>query len=318
MILMLFTFFLLVFTVIISRDSKPKVEFDKQGGLNLKPEFVYSLIDVRKLLTNACKLPYIFFPNEDDEIYGLLEEAKNPVRSDCVLHEMNKNINLSSDGSLLFKSKPSVDSPTDPIKCTYYKHSGLSEQSFEIQKDTPVKVPFYNFAFSCVRNGIVEFLKPFVNFAMIPKHLNGESVAVIFLPSISHKLFMKKMPKSKKLMRENQFRFAQMMTKKEPIPRNDLFLQLGLTETENVFQKAKEHNFTTFFSGPQLIRDLINLDFDTVDHKNFLSQFLVDGNFCLKDGRVTSYILLELVKRTIAETVQRTAGTNECILGFYK
>ncbi|UMM35230.1 hypothetical protein L5515_007956 [Caenorhabditis briggsae] len=171
------------------RQSRTNNEFDKEGGLNLKPDFVYSLIEIRELLTNACKIPYIFFPNEDDEVYELLDENKKPVT-----------------------------------------------------KDVPVKVPFYNFAFSCVQNEIVKFLKPFVNFALIPK--------------------------------------------KEPKPLNDLLLQLGLnSETQNVFDKAKEHKFTTFFSGPKLIRDLIDPDFDTTDHQNFIQQFLVDERSCLKDGR---------------------------------
>ncbi|CAO4379608.1 unnamed protein product [Caenorhabditis nigoni] len=278
MILMFFTFFLLIFTVIISRQSRIDKEFDKEGGLNLKPEFVYSLIEIRELLTNACKLPYIFFPNEDDEVYELLDENRKPV-SDCIFNELNKSVNLTSDGTLIFKSKPNVDSSTDPI-------NGTSDQSFEVTRDVPVKVPFYNFALSCIRNGIVEFLKPFVNFALIPKQTEGESIAVIFLPTMNHKLFMKKMPKSKNFMRNNKFEFAQIMNKKEPKPLNDLLLQLGLNpETQNVFHKAKEHKFTTFFSGPKLIRDLIEPDFDTTDHQNFIQQFLVDERSCLKDGR---------------------------------
>ncbi|PIC26917.1 hypothetical protein B9Z55_019344 [Caenorhabditis nigoni] len=97
---------------------------------------------------------------------------------------------------------------------------------------------------------------------------------------------MKKMPKSKNFMRDNKFEFAQIMNKKEPKPLNDLLLQLGLNpETQNVFHKAKEHKFTTFFSGPKLIRDLIEPDFDTTDHQNFIQQFLVDERSCLKDGR---------------------------------
>ncbi|CAL2045014.1 unnamed protein product [Caenorhabditis brenneri] len=271
----------------MSHDQKVSYKFNEEGGNNLKPEFVYSLIEIRQLLANSCKLPYIFFPNEDDEVYGLTDEnpKKHIVRNDCIFNELNKNINFTSDGTLTFRSNPSVDSLTDPIKCTYYKHSGLSEQPFEIEKDTPVKVPYYNFAFSCVRNGIVEFLKPFVNFAKIPKNFPGESIAVMFLPSINHKLFMKKMPKSKKFMKDNQFDFAQIMSKKEPRPLQDLLLQLGVTSEKNVFQIAKEHNFTTFFSGPQQIRDLIDVDFDTTDHRNFISQFLIDDRLCLKDGR---------------------------------
>ncbi|EGT55210.1 hypothetical protein CAEBREN_32359, partial [Caenorhabditis brenneri] len=232
-----------------------------------------------------CSLLSKFVKLLANSFYGLTDEnpKKHIVRNDCIFNELNKNINFTSDGTLTFRSKPSVDSLTDPIKCTYYKHSGLSEQPFE--KDTPVKVPYYNFAFSCVRNGIVEFLKPFVNFAKIPKNFPGESIAVMFLPSINHKLFMKKMPKSKKFMKDNQFDFAQIMSKKEPRPLQDLLLQLGITSEKNVFQIAKEHNFTTFFSGPQQIRDLINVDFDTTDHRNFISQFLIDDRLCLKDGR---------------------------------
>uniref|UniRef100_A0A1I7TS68 DUF3883 domain-containing protein n=2 Tax=Caenorhabditis tropicalis TaxID=1561998 RepID=A0A1I7TS68_9PELO len=96
---------------------------------------------------------------------------------------------------------------------------------------------------------------------------------------------MKKMSKSKQFMRDNQFDFAQIMNKKEPRPLQDLLLQLGISNEKNVFQKAKEHNFTTFFSGPKQIRDLIETDFDTTDHQNFISQFLIDDNLCLKDGR---------------------------------
>ncbi|KAF1749975.1 hypothetical protein GCK72_016520 [Caenorhabditis remanei] len=189
--------------------------------------------------------------------------------------------------------------PHVPIQTKYRLTHGF----YQIQKDTPVKVSFYNFAFSCVRNGIVEFLKPFVNFAMIPNNPHPESIAVIFLPSINHKLFMKKMAQSKKFMKDNQFNFAQIMNKKEPKPLNDLLLQLGInSETQNVFRKAKEFNFTTFFSGPQQIRDLIEADFDTTDHRNFISQFLIDGNFCLKDGRKLVNDQLEKMSAFLSST----------------
>ncbi|EGT48539.1 hypothetical protein CAEBREN_28083 [Caenorhabditis brenneri] len=77
---------------------------------------------------------------------------------------------------------------------------------------------------------------------------------------------------------------------KEPTPFLDLLLQLGISSETSVFQKAKKQNFTTFFSGPQQIRDLIDVDYDTTDHRNFISDYLIDKNLCLEDGRVCSIL----------------------------
>ncbi|CAA98454.2 ATPase_AAA_core domain-containing protein [Caenorhabditis elegans] len=286
MILMFLCFFLLIFSVIMSHFSIEIKEFDKDGGIKYKPEFVYSLVETRELLTNVCKLPYIFFPNEDEDVFGLTPDKSKQhiVRGECKINELNEKVDLSSDGYLTLRSKNTNDLPSD-IRCTFYKNSGPNEHPIKVEKNVPVKVPFYNFAFACERNGIVEFLKPFVNFASIPKKSNGGSIAIIFLPAINHKLFMKKMPLSKHFMQDNQFRFAQFMSKNEPNSMQDLLLQLGISNKINMFRKAKQNNFTTFFSGPQQIRYMIDVDYDTLDHQNFITQFLIDGNLCLKNGK---------------------------------
>lgn len=73
----------------------------------------------------------------------------------------------------------------------------------------------------------------------------------------------------------------------EPNSMQDLLLQLGISNKINMFRKAKQNNFTTFFSGPQQIRYMIDVDYDTLDHQNFITQFLIDGNLCLKNGKVS-------------------------------
>uniref|UniRef100_A0A8R1HN75 Uncharacterized protein n=1 Tax=Caenorhabditis japonica TaxID=281687 RepID=A0A8R1HN75_CAEJA len=76
-----------------------------------------------------------------------------------------------------------------------------------------------------------------------------------------------------------------MTVMKEARPLQDLLLQLGSSNKLNVFQKAKQQNFTTFFSGPQQIRDLFEVDYDTTTHRNFVFQDLIDDKKCLEDGR---------------------------------
>lgn len=130
----------------------------------------------------------------------------------------------------------------------------------------------------------------------------GESVAVILLPSINHMLFTKKIIRTKTVMQKNGFKFAQMLNmvtfdienmfliirfQKETKPFLDLLLELGISSEISVFQQAKKHNFTTFFSGPQQIRELIDVDYDTMEHRNYISNNLIDENFCLQDGRVS-------------------------------
>ncbi|KAF1749886.1 hypothetical protein GCK72_016431 [Caenorhabditis remanei] len=242
--------------------------------------------DTRELLANRCKFPFIFLANYDveDGIYDVDPE------DDCEPNDLNKYVNFSTQGVLTFRSKQETNKTLKPIRCTYYKHSGVSERYFdvgskEIVPDVPVQVPYYNFVFSCKRDGIVEFVKPFVNFAVIPKETAGESVAIIYLPSMHHMLFMKKMSRTKLIMQQNNFKFAQTMNMKQPKPFLDLLLQLGISSETSVFQKAKKQNFTTFFSGPQQIRDLIDADYDTTRHRNFISDYLIDEHLCLEDGR---------------------------------
>lgn len=79
-----------------------------------------------------------------------------------------------------------------------------------------MKVPFYNLAVTCKREGIVEFLKPLVNFAMLPTDNLGDSVSILYLPSVHHKLFMKTMGRTKKFMQEKEFLFAKIMTMVRP------------------------------------------------------------------------------------------------------
>ncbi|CAL2045079.1 unnamed protein product [Caenorhabditis brenneri] len=276
-IFVFFAFLIIVFTVGVSN----RANFNKVVGLDYKFEYAYSMQDTRELLANHCKFPFIFFANYDveDGVYEIDPE------DDCEPNNLNKYVNLSSKGILTFRSKQETNSSLKPIRCTYYKHSGVSERYFEILPDVPVQVPFYDFALSCKRDGIVEFVKPFVNFAVIPKEVPGESVAIILLPSMHHLFFMKKMSRSKDFMLKNKFKFAHMMNMKEPTPFLDLLLQLGISSETSVFQKAKKQNFTTFFSGPQQIRDLIDVDYDTTDHRNFISDYLIDENLCLEDGR---------------------------------
>ncbi|CAO4379684.1 unnamed protein product [Caenorhabditis nigoni] len=267
-------------------------------GPSYQFEYAYSMQDTRTLLANHCKFPFIFFANYDveDGVYEIDPE------DDCVPHELNEYVNLSTKSVLTFRSKVETNSSLKPIRCTYYKHSGVSERYFEIQPDVPVQIPHFNFAFSCKRDGIVEFVKPFVNFAAIPKEVPGDSVAVIFLPSIHHLLFTKKMTRTKTLMKQNEFVFAQMMNMKQEKPFLDLLLQLGVSSDMSVFQKAKKQNFTTFFSGPQQIRDLIDVDYDTTDHRKFISDYLIEENLCLEDGRKLMDDQLENIESFLEST----------------
>ncbi|ULT89556.1 hypothetical protein L3Y34_008173 [Caenorhabditis briggsae] len=293
-IFLLIAFLIIVITVGITKNAN----FNPMVGPSYPFEYAYSMQDTRTLLANHCKFPFIFFANYDveDGVYEIDPE------DDCVPHELNEYVHLSTKGVLTFRSKVETNSTLKSIRCTYYKHSGVSERYFEILPDVPVQIPHYNFAFSCKKDGIVEFVKPFVNFAAIPKEVPGESVAVIFLPSIHHLLFTKKMTRTKNLMKQNEFVFAQMMNMKQEKPFLDLLLQLGISSDMSVFQKATKQNFTTFFSGPQQIRDLIDVDYDTTDHRKLISDYLIDENLCLEDGRKLMDDQLENIESFLEST----------------
>ncbi|CAI2354392.1 unnamed protein product [Caenorhabditis sp. 36 PRJEB53466] len=294
-IFMVLALLIIAFTIVMSHFAK----FNPLEHAVYKPEFAYSVQDTRELLTNACKLPYIFLSNDD------VADGRDDFRNDCMPKSLSKYINFSSNGVLTLKLKQKMGAMEQRkivFGCSYYKHSGVSNISFEIEDGKPLKVPFYNFAVTCKKDGIVEYLKPLVNFAVIPKEFPGDSVAILFLPSMNHKFFMKSMVKSKKALLDNRFLFAKMMTMKDTKPFQDLLLQLGIPKEESVFQKAKQMNFTTFFSGPRQIRDLIETDYDTMDHRNFIFQFLIDDNQCLEDGRKFVDDQLERVQHFLSTT----------------
>ncbi|CAA96646.3 uncharacterized protein CELE_F32G8.2 [Caenorhabditis elegans] len=258
-----------------------KANYNTNVGFEKKYEYAYTMQDTREQLGNFCKFPFLFFANYDveDGIYNVDPE------DDCVPDELNKYVNFSTTSVLTYRPQPITNLSLEPIRCAYQTNNGLSKQFFEIEPNVPIQIPHYNFLVSCKRNEKEVFVKPFVNFGVIPKEVPGESVAVILLPSINHMLFTKKIIRTKTVMQKNGFKFAQMLNMKETKPFLDLLLELGISSEISVFQQAKKHNFTTFFSGPQQIRELIDVDYDTMEHRNYISNNLIDENFCLQDGR---------------------------------
>ncbi|CAB3396867.1 unnamed protein product [Caenorhabditis bovis] len=311
-------FFLIVTFIIIYFSyclSKSKTGQQLNPIPFFEPDVVYTPLDIRNLLANKCKLPYIFLGNEDVE-RGIPFRLRSTCRS-----RFDDVVQLNENGIIQMMPGQSKYLRPFNISCYYQEifdvemnrplmnHLGEAHL-IDVRNNSNTIVQFQNFAVSCTKRGEVVYFKPFINFP--PKgeaSPSKKSIAILLLPNLHHKLFMKTMTKSKKLIANNQFSIFKAAFQNEPMMNDNWKAHFGLNKGLNLLKIAKEHNFETFLSGVDEIRRQLKHDFtrDSSVYKNFVKQFYTADDTeetCRHDGKAMIEDDIEIFERYVTSVKQ--------------